>query len=122
MQTPRWIPAHLFWGYLSGAVYVVTGLCLIIDKKAPPGGSVARTHDSSARVPGLCTYRSCIFIGYSKRPKIIWRTPYCWAAASWLSPEPWAKICRSPINLSDHSASAVHEVSAFSESKRMAFE
>jgi uncharacterized membrane protein len=33
MQTPRWIPAHLLWGYVSGAVYIVTGLCLVIDKE-----------------------------------------------------------------------------------------
>jgi uncharacterized membrane protein len=34
MATPLWIPAHLLWGYLTGAVFIVTGLCLIINKEA----------------------------------------------------------------------------------------
>lgn len=33
MLTPAWIPAHLLWSYLTGAVYVVTGLCLVLNKK-----------------------------------------------------------------------------------------
>lgn len=32
--TPVWIPAHLSWSYLTGAVFVVTGLCLIVNKEA----------------------------------------------------------------------------------------
>jgi uncharacterized membrane protein len=32
--TPLWIPAHLFLAYLTGAVFVVTGLCLIVNKEA----------------------------------------------------------------------------------------
>jgi uncharacterized membrane protein len=32
--TPLWIPGHALWGYATGAVFVVAGLCLIIDKKA----------------------------------------------------------------------------------------
>jgi uncharacterized membrane protein len=32
--TPLWIPGHALWGYPIGAVYVVAGLCLIINKKA----------------------------------------------------------------------------------------
>jgi uncharacterized membrane protein len=31
--TPSWIPAYLFWGYLTGAVSAVTGLCLIVNKE-----------------------------------------------------------------------------------------
>jgi uncharacterized membrane protein len=31
--TPLWIPAHLLWGYLTGAVFVATGLCLIANKQ-----------------------------------------------------------------------------------------
>ena len=31
--TPLWIPARLYWGYLTGAVLAVTGLCLIANKK-----------------------------------------------------------------------------------------
>ena len=27
---PGWLPAHLFWAYLTGAVYVVTGVALVI--------------------------------------------------------------------------------------------
>jgi len=34
MPTPLWIPAHLLWDYLTGAVFVVTGLCLIVNKEA----------------------------------------------------------------------------------------
>jgi uncharacterized membrane protein len=32
--TPIWIPLHLFWAYLAGAVLLVTGACLLINKKA----------------------------------------------------------------------------------------
>jgi len=32
--TPSWIPAHLLWGYLTGAVFTATGLCLIVNKEA----------------------------------------------------------------------------------------
>jgi uncharacterized membrane protein len=32
--TPLWIPAHLLWGYATGAVFIVAGLCLIINKEA----------------------------------------------------------------------------------------
>jgi len=32
--TPSWIPAHLLWGHRTGAVFVATGLCLIINKEA----------------------------------------------------------------------------------------
>ena len=32
--TPLWIPAHLFWSYLTGAVFLVTGLALIFNKEA----------------------------------------------------------------------------------------
>lgn len=31
--TPSWIPARLFWGYLTGAVFVAAGLCLIANKQ-----------------------------------------------------------------------------------------
>lgn len=31
--TPLWIPAHLLWAYLTGAVFVVTGLGLIFNKE-----------------------------------------------------------------------------------------
>jgi uncharacterized membrane protein len=31
--TPNFIPAHLLWGYLTSVVYVVAGVCLLINKK-----------------------------------------------------------------------------------------
>ena len=31
--TPASIPAHLLWGYLTGAVYVAAGVCLLLNKK-----------------------------------------------------------------------------------------
>ena len=33
-STPLWIPGHTLWGYPTGVVYVVAGLCLITNKKA----------------------------------------------------------------------------------------
>jgi uncharacterized membrane protein len=30
--TPTWIPLHLFWAYLAGAVLLATGACLLINK------------------------------------------------------------------------------------------
>ena len=32
--TPLWIPVHLLWGYATGAVFVVGGICLLINKQA----------------------------------------------------------------------------------------
>jgi len=32
--TPNFIPGHLLWGYLTGAVYVVAGACLLVNKNA----------------------------------------------------------------------------------------
>jgi uncharacterized membrane protein len=32
--TPPWIPAHALWGYPTGAIFVVAGLCLIFNKEA----------------------------------------------------------------------------------------
>ena len=32
--TPAWIPGHIFWTYLSGAVLVATGACILINVKA----------------------------------------------------------------------------------------
>ncbi|HWZ97071.1 MAG TPA: hypothetical protein VN025_04855 [Candidatus Dormibacteraeota bacterium] len=32
--TPNFIPAHSLWGYLTGVVYVLAGICLLINKKA----------------------------------------------------------------------------------------
>jgi len=32
-RTPTSIPGHLLWTYLTGVVYVVAGVCLIINKK-----------------------------------------------------------------------------------------
>jgi uncharacterized membrane protein len=32
--TPLWIPVHLLWGYATGAVFVVGGVCLLIKKQA----------------------------------------------------------------------------------------
>jgi uncharacterized membrane protein len=32
--TPLWIPAHLLWGYLTGVVFVVGGIALLINKQA----------------------------------------------------------------------------------------
>lgn len=32
--TPNFIPGQLLWGYLTGVVYIVAGVCLLINKKA----------------------------------------------------------------------------------------
>jgi uncharacterized membrane protein YphA (DoxX/SURF4 family) len=32
--TPTWIPGYLFWAYASGAVLVVCGACIVVNKKA----------------------------------------------------------------------------------------
>jgi uncharacterized membrane protein YphA (DoxX/SURF4 family) len=32
--TPTWIPGHLFWAYTSGAMLVVCGACIVVNKKA----------------------------------------------------------------------------------------
>ena len=32
--TPTWIPGHVFWAYLSGAVLVATGACILVNVKA----------------------------------------------------------------------------------------
>ena len=32
--TPSWFPGHAFCGYLTGVIYVVAGLCLMINKQA----------------------------------------------------------------------------------------
>ncbi len=32
--TPTWIPLRLFWAYLAGAVLLVAGACLLINKKS----------------------------------------------------------------------------------------
>ncbi len=32
--TPPWIPMHACWGYPAGAIYVIAGLCLILNKEA----------------------------------------------------------------------------------------
>jgi uncharacterized membrane protein YkgB len=31
--TPTWIPGHIFWSYLSGAVLVATGACILVNVK-----------------------------------------------------------------------------------------
>ena len=32
--TPTWIPGHIFWAYASGAVLIVCGACIVMNKKA----------------------------------------------------------------------------------------
>jgi uncharacterized membrane protein len=32
-STPLWIPAHLLWSYLTGAVFVVTGISMLINRR-----------------------------------------------------------------------------------------
>jgi uncharacterized membrane protein YphA (DoxX/SURF4 family) len=32
--TPTWIPGHLFWAYASGAVLIICGACIVVNKKA----------------------------------------------------------------------------------------
>jgi uncharacterized membrane protein len=34
LHTPDWIPAQLLWGYLTGTVFVISGVCLTINKQA----------------------------------------------------------------------------------------
>ncbi len=31
--TPLWVPAHAFWGYLIGAIYVVIAISLLLNKQ-----------------------------------------------------------------------------------------
>jgi hypothetical protein len=31
--TPQWVPAHAFWGYVIGAIYVVIALSLLLNKQ-----------------------------------------------------------------------------------------
>jgi len=31
--TPSFVPGHLLWGYLTSAIYVVAGVCLLINKR-----------------------------------------------------------------------------------------
>jgi uncharacterized membrane protein len=33
LTTPAWVPAHLFWTYLTGAFLIVCGACIVADKK-----------------------------------------------------------------------------------------
>jgi uncharacterized membrane protein len=33
MTTPRWVPAHSFWGYVIGAIYVVIAISLLLNKQ-----------------------------------------------------------------------------------------
>jgi uncharacterized membrane protein len=33
MSTPLWVPAHSFWGYLTGAIYVVIAISLLLNKQ-----------------------------------------------------------------------------------------
>jgi uncharacterized membrane protein len=32
--TPLWLPVHLLWAFLAGAIFVVAGVCLMINKEA----------------------------------------------------------------------------------------
>jgi uncharacterized membrane protein len=32
--TPAWIPGHLLWGYVTGVIYLICGVSLIINKQA----------------------------------------------------------------------------------------
>jgi uncharacterized membrane protein len=32
--TPVWIPGHLLWGYVTGVVYIICGVSLVINKQA----------------------------------------------------------------------------------------
>jgi len=33
LRTPEWIPIRLFWGYATGAVFLITGLSLLANRK-----------------------------------------------------------------------------------------
>jgi uncharacterized membrane protein len=33
MTTPRWVPAHSFWGYLIGVIYIVIAISLLINQQ-----------------------------------------------------------------------------------------
>lgn len=33
-EMPSWIPGHLLWSYLTGAALVVSGLCIVFNKRA----------------------------------------------------------------------------------------
>jgi uncharacterized membrane protein len=34
LVTPRWIPGHAIWCYVTGALYLVAGLCLLVNRRA----------------------------------------------------------------------------------------
>lgn len=38
--TPTWIPGHLFWAYLAGAVLIASGACILVNRK----GRLAATY------------------------------------------------------------------------------
>ena len=40
-STPLWIPAHLLWSYLAGAIFVVAGASLLINQKVRLAATVA---------------------------------------------------------------------------------
>jgi uncharacterized membrane protein YphA (DoxX/SURF4 family) len=39
-QTPAWIPGHIFWSYLAGAVFLAAGACLLLNRKARMAATV----------------------------------------------------------------------------------
>jgi uncharacterized membrane protein len=41
LVTPTWIPGHSIWCYVTGAVYLPAGLCLIANRQARPAAMAA---------------------------------------------------------------------------------
>jgi uncharacterized membrane protein len=39
MTTPRWVPAHSFWGYVIGVIYIVIAIILLINKQVRPAAA-----------------------------------------------------------------------------------
>jgi hypothetical protein len=39
-QTPAWIPGHIFWSYLAGAVFLVAGAYLLLNRKTRMAATV----------------------------------------------------------------------------------
>ncbi len=40
VTAPAWLPAHALWGYLSGAIFLVTGLALLLNRKPRQAASL----------------------------------------------------------------------------------
>jgi len=40
VRAPAWLPAHALWGYVSGAIFLVTGLAILLNRKPRQAASL----------------------------------------------------------------------------------